>query len=266
MKLIASFCIMILGLGAVGVVAVNQKLALDDEDMLHTFDAMLSRGSPTLQELIIAYTDLKEARNDLRMMAESYNIDLPDLSQEQKKEILKTIVQERRQGSSRQEIRDVIADMLIDFGVDLLDLTSEEKNEIRMHIQTMLQDTYGFVFIELTPEQKAYIKQQIIVLKRQGASDEGIRMEIRTLYESYGGVLPDLTETQREEIREWVHSMLENEYDVDLPDLTTEQRDSLKNQKENIHGLQKDLRDLFKDANKITRWRFLRYVQRDLSS
>ncbi len=266
MKLIAFFCIMLLGLGAVGVVAVNQRIALDDEDMMHTFDAMISGGSPTLQELIMVYTDLKEARNDLRMMAESYGIDLPELSQEEKKDLLKTIVQERRQGSIRQEIRDVIADMLIDFGVDLPDLTDEEKNEIRMRIQTMLQDTYGFVFIELTPEQKAYIKQQIIMLKRQGASDEEIRMEIHTLYESYGGVLPDLTDVQREEIREWVHSMLENEYDVDLPDLTTEQRDSLKNQREEIQGLQKDLRDLFKDANKITRWRFLRYVQRDPSS
>jgi hypothetical protein len=101
-------------------------------------------------------------------------------------------------------------------------------------------------------------------MRRQGASDEAIRDEIRTLYESYGGVLPELSDSQKEEIRQWIHTLLETDYDVDLLDLTDEQMENLTNKREEIKGLKENLRDLVKDANRITRWRFFKYVQRDI--
>jgi hypothetical protein len=200
----------------------------------------LEDGSTTFKELVTAYTELRNAQDEFRSMAESYGIVLPELTREQKQDIIKMIWEQRKEGNDRQEIRDIIVDMLIEYGFDLPDLTDEQRRQIRDRIQTMLQDEYGFVFIELTPEQKAYIKQTFIQMRRQGASDESIRDEIRTLYESYGGVLPDLL------------------------DLIDEQMENLTNKREEIKGLKENLRDLIKDANRITRWRFFKYVQRDI--
>ena len=130
---------------------------------------------PSYKDLVDKWNEIQNAKQDLRDTLTGYGIELPDLTIEQKQEILNTIRELRRDGSSREEIRDAVVDLLIDFGVDLPDLTSEERAEIRMKIATMLEENYGFVFIELTPEQKAYIKQTIIQMKSQGTSQEEIK-------------------------------------------------------------------------------------------
>jgi hypothetical protein len=57
--------------------------------------------------------------------------------------------------------------------------------------------------------------------------------------------------------------MVEEDYDVDLPDLTFDQRQEIKNQKDEIHSLQKELRHQFRQTNWLNRFRFLRYVRND---
>lgn len=226
----------------------------------------LKNHGPTLDELIETYEELKEAKQDLRQTMESYGIQFPDLDDEQKKELVRTIRELRRDGFSRQEIRDEIIELLIDFGVDLPDLSEEERNEIRTKIKSHLETNYGFVFIELTPEQKAYMKQTLIQLKRQGKTKAEIREELVSLYEGYGGTIPDLTEVEKEAIYNWAVAMIEEDYDVDLPDVTYEQRQIIREKKEEVGSIQKDLREQLRQTNWLTRFRFFRYVRKDLRS
>jgi ribosomal protein L29 len=264
-KIIATLCILLIGAGTLGVVVVQAASPWAKEHKLSLFQ-MSANGDTSLEELIEAYTELKNAKNELRDMAESYGLDVPELNYEQKKNIIQTVRRERQQGGSWKDIRGIIVDMLIDYGFDLPGLSDEERQEIRQQLKTELEDNYGFVFIDLSPEQKAYIKQTIIQMKRQGADKEAIYEEVRMIYISYGGVIPQLNETQKEEIRQWIHTLIETEYDVDLVDLTPEQRENLRNKKEEIQQLAKNLKDLFRDANKVIRWRFIRYVHNDLKS
>jgi hypothetical protein len=216
--------------------------------------------------LIEKWEEIQNEKQELRDMLESYGIDLPDLTKEQKRDITSTIRESKRNGLSREEIRDNVVELLIDFGVDLPGLTIEQRAEIRLKIKEMLEENYGFIFIELTPEQKAYIKQSIIQMKKQGVSKEDIKTTVIDLYESYGGVIPELNDGEKEDIHDWIMNMLETNYGLDLPNLTVEQRNSITNKKDEIQQLRNDLKILFRDANRITRWRFLRYVHKDLTS
>jgi len=215
---------------------------------------------PSYDDLVNKWNEIQNAKQDLRDTLTGYGIELPDLTSEQKQEILNTIHELRRDGASREEIREAVIDLLIDFGVDLPDLTAEERVEIRMKTKSMLEENYGFVFIELTPEQKAYIKQTIVQMKRQGATQEEIKDAVKNLYVGYGGVIPALTDNQKEEIHDWIVNMLETDYGLHPPDLTMEQRQEIKEKRSEIHELQTELRDMFKDAGFYIKMRFLRYV------
>lgn len=229
------------------------------------FQSLLNLGAgPTIKNLIETYNEIQEAKQELRALAESYGIELPELTKDQKQEIMSTFRELRRNGHPRDEVRSEIIDLLIDYGWDLPDLTKEQREEIKEKTKTMLSETYGFVFIDLTPEQKAYLKQTIIQMNQQGLTREEIRNEIITLYEKYGGVIPDITEEEKESIHDWIHDMIETDYNIDLPDLTSEQRQEFIEKKEEIHQLQRELREQFKQANRLTRYRFLRYVRKDL--
>ena len=250
-KLVGILCIIGL-LGTVGVTTVSAMGMFN------------SNGRTSFLDLKNKWEDIQAEKQELRDLAEGYGVDLPDLTGEQKREVFRTVRELRRDGANREEIRDAVVDLLINFGVDLPDLTSEQRVEIRTDIKTMLEDNYGFVFIKLTPEQKAYIKQTFIQMKRQGASQEELKEAVKNLYIGYGGVIPVLTENQKEEIHDWIVDMLETEYGLDLPNLTLEQRDTLKEKRSEIKELQKDLRELFKDAGFFTKRRFLRYIQTTL--
>ncbi len=221
------------------------------------------KNGPSIDELIEIYEDIKQTKEELTQLMEAYGIELPELTNEEKKEIIKTIRELKRTGHTRQEIRDEIVDLLIDFGVDLPDLTTDQRSEIQLKIRSYLETDYGFVFIELTPEQKAYMKQILIQLKREGNTKEAIINKLVLLYESYGGFIPELTDDEKEDIHDWIVSMLENDYNIVLPDLTFKQREELKNKKEEIRSLQKELRNQLKQASWINRFRFYRYVKND---
>jgi len=216
---------------------------------------------PSYRELVNKWEEIQSEKQELRDILVSYGIELPDLTIDQKREILRTIIQLRRQGTEKDEILEVIFDLLIDFGMDLPDLTSEQFNEIRLKIKTMLEENYGFVFIELTVEQKQEIKNTIKEMKKNGATREEIKAALIDLYESYGGVIPELSEFEREEIHDWIVNMLESDYGFDLPDLTLEQRESIKNKKSEIRELQRELREMFRNARLFTKFRFFRYLR-----
>lgn len=265
-KIIAMISILILLMTTTAATMISAQ-GLNNKDKLGLFVSLFQRDNgPTLDELIETYEELKEAKQDLRQTMELYGIQFPDLTKEEKRELIQTIRELRRDGGSRQEIREEIIELLIDFGFNLPDLSEEERNEIRTKIKTHLETNYGFVFIELTPEQKAYMKQTLIQMKRDGRTKDEVREELVELYEGYGGTIPDLTETEKEAIYDWAVAMIEQDYDVDLPDLTYEQRQIIKDKKEDIQSIQKDLRQQLRQANQITRFRFFRYVKRDFSS
>ncbi|HMA83435.1 MAG TPA: hypothetical protein VKP59_04320 [Candidatus Thermoplasmatota archaeon] len=264
-KIIAMTSILILMLTTTsGTVVYAQEFSFQENHGL--FASLFRNTGPSLDELIKTYEELKEAKQDLRQTMESYGIQFPDLTNEEKRELIQTIRELRRDGSSRREIREEIIDLLIDFGFNLPDLSEEQRDEIRTKIKIHLETNYGFVLIELTPEQKAYMKQTLIQLKRDGRTKEEIRDELVELYEGYGGMIPDLTEAEKEVIYDWAVAMIEQDYDVDLPDVTYEQRQIIKEKKGDIGNIQKDLRQQLRLANRLNRFRFFRYVKRDFSS
>ncbi len=250
-KKIVTILVIILLVGTIGVATANATV-------LYGF-----RNRPRYNDLVNKWVEIQNAKQELRTTMEGYGINLPDLTIEEKKEIISLILELRKDGASRDEIREEIVDLLIDFGADLPDLTSEQRAEIRNKIKTMLEVNYGFLFVELTPEQKAYIKQTIIQMKRQGSSKEEIKIEVINLYINYGGVIPELTDTQKEEIHDWIIDMLKNDYGINLPDLTLEQRQEIKEQRSDIKELQKELQEMFKNTRFLTKIRFLRYLRQN---
>ena len=229
------------------------------------FASMFSDKGPSVDNLIETYEDIKESKEELKQIMNSYGIEIPDLTIDEKRQIRQLARELRRSGHSRQEIRGEIIDLLIGFGVDLPDLTDEERSEIRSKIRLHLETEYGFVFVELTHEQKAYMKQTFIQLKREGKTTDEIKIELISLYESYGGVIIELSDADKEDIHDWIVSMLETDYNLDLPDLSLEQREEIKDKKEEIRSLQKELREQIKRANWLNRFRFFRYVKNDLT-
>ena len=215
---------------------------------------------PSFKDLVDKWDEIQIEKQQLREMLESYGVDLPDLTIKQKREILKTIIQQIRQGTDRYEILEIVFDKLIGYGMDLPDLTSEQFAEIRQKIKTELEENYGFVFVELSEEQKMEIKDTVREMKKQGATKEEIKQAVIELYEGYGGIIPDLNDTQKEEIHDWVVNMLETEYGFDLPNLTPEQRTQIKQKTIVIRQLQGQLKDMFKEARFFTKIRFIRYV------
>ena len=262
-KIIAVLSILVLGMTTIGTSLVTAH-GLNNTENNNFFSTFFNdRTNPTLEELIDTYNELAEAKQELKDLKESYEIDVPDFNNEEKRMICNTIRELQRDGYSRNEIREEIIDLLLDFGIELPNFSAEQRNEIKTKIRNHLETEYGFVFIQLSAEQKAYLKQTFIQLKRDGESKEEIRKELINLYEGYGGIIPDLTETEKEEIYNWSISMIEQDYDVDLLDITYEQRQEIKNKKEEIHTLQKQLREQLRHANWLNRFRFFRFVKRD---
>jgi len=223
------------------------------------------KNATKYKDLVNKWEEIQDAKQELRNMLEGYGIIFPDLTLEQKREIFRIIFELRREGADRDVIIDEVVDLLIDFGFNLPDLTAEQRAEIKTNIKTMLEENYGFIFIKLTPKQKAYIKQTVIHLIRQGATRDEIKQAIIDLYESYGGVIPELNNVEKEEIHNWIVNMLETDYGLDLPNLTFEQRETIKEKRGEIRELQKELREMFKDARFFTKIRFIIYVKRNIN-
>jgi hypothetical protein len=217
----------------------------------------------TLEELIQTYNELKETKQELRDLKESYGMELPDLTDDEKRSLIQTIRQLRRTGHNRIQIRSEITDMLIGFGVNIPGLSIEQRTEVKEKIKIHLEENYNFIFIELTPEQKAYMRQTAIQLKRQGNTIDMIKEELIALYENYGGNIPVLGETDHEEIYNWVYSMIETDYNIDLPDISYEEKQEIEEKKDEIHTLQKELRQQIRQTNWLNRFRFFRYVKMD---
>ena len=222
-------------------------------------------SKPGFRDLVNQWNEIQSKKQDLHNLLVSYGVDLPDLTIEQKRELLRTIIELRRNGTDRDEIHEIVFDMLIGYGMDLPDLTSEQFAEIRQEIKTHLEENYGFIFVELSDAQKMEIKNTIRQMKKDGATREEIKQAVIDLYESYGGVIPDLSDVQKEEIHNWVANMLEIDYGFDLPNLSYEQRQQIKEKRTEIRELQGELRDIFKDARFFTKIRFIRYVKTHIS-
>jgi len=177
-------------------------------------------------------------------MVEDFGVDLPDLSRGEKRQIAITVQYFRMQGASREEIRDEIKNLLIEFGVDLPDLPEMEKEQIKAEIISLLEG-YGFVFVELTEEQKGEIKNTAREMFRDGASREEIRDEVKSVLERYGFDIPELTEEQKNEIRDGIRTIL-LDHDIELPDLTEEQQEQIRNKREEIREIRWELLDLLR--------------------
>jgi hypothetical protein len=218
------------------------------------------------EDLVNKWNEIREAKAELHDMLESYGVDLPDLTDQQKWIIWETIWQLIKEGATKEEIRSEIISLLEDFGVEFPNLSEEDKKEIRQWIKNILETDYGFVFPELLEEEKKEIKQFIIELKKQGATREEIWQQVKKLLETdYGFVFPELSENEKEEIRDKIKNLLENEYDLDLPDLTLEQREAVKNKRNEIRQLQKELHEMLKNADRLTKIRFYRYVKNTMN-
>ena len=105
-KLTAIFLIVLL-IGTIGVANVSSSGFIFIGDR------------PTFRELVNKWEEIQSEKQELRDILISYGVELPDLTIDQKREILRTIIQLRRQGSEREEILEVVFDLLIDFGIDL---------------------------------------------------------------------------------------------------------------------------------------------------
>ena len=188
--------------------------------------------------------ELKHAREELKQMVEDFGVDLPDLSRGEKRQIAITVQYFRMQGASREEIRDEIKNLLIEFGVDLPDIPEMEKEQIKAEIISLLEG-YGFVFVELTEEQKDEIKNTAREMFRDGASREEIRDEVKNVLERYGFDIPELTEEQKNETREGIRTIL-LDHDIELPDLTEGQQEQIRNKREEIREIRWELLDLLR--------------------
>ena len=188
--------------------------------------------------------ELKHAREELKQMVEGFGVDLPDLSRGEKRQIAITAQYFRMQGASREEIRDEIKNFLIEFGVDLPDLPETENEQIKAEIIFLLEG-YGFVFVELTEEQKDEIKNTAREMFRDGASREEIRDEVKNVLERYGFDIPELTEEQKNETREGIRTIL-LDHDIELPDLTEGQQEQIRNKREEIREIRWELLDLLR--------------------
>ena len=140
--------------------------------------------------------------------------------------------------------REELKQMVEDFGVDLPDLPEMEKEQIKAEIISLLEG-YGFVFVELTEEQKGEIKNTAREMFRDGASREEIRDEVKNVLERYGFDIPELTEEQKNETREGIRTIL-LDHDIELPDLTEGQQEQIRNKREEIREIRWELLDLLR--------------------
>lgn len=264
-KIIAVITILVLLVTTAGATLVSAQMNTNKEKQSFFNSLFTRRQGPTLEELIENYEQLNEAKEEFRTLLKDYGIELPDLTNEQKQNLIQTIRELRKSGHTREQMRTEIVNMLIGFGVNIPGLSTEQRKEIRENIKTHLETNYDFIFVELTREEKAYMKQTLIQMKRQGKDREEIKDQLFILYEEYGGNIADLDDTEKEAIYDWTVSMIETDYDIDLPDISFDQRQEIKEEKDEIHNLEKELRHQFRRANWITKFQFLRYVKNDNS-
>ena len=225
-----------------------------------------SSDKPSLKDLINKWNEIRDTKDELHDLLESYGVDLPDLTDEQKWIIWSTVWKMKMNGATKDKIRNQVKLLLESYGVELLNLSEQDKKDIKLWIKNLLEDEYGFVFVELTDEQKKEIKQEIIILKEQGLTREQIKIEIiELLQDEYEFVLPELSDVEKEEIRTKIKNMLETVYGLDLPDLTVEQRDTIKQKRKEIKILQLELGKMFKNADKKTKLQFYLYVKKTMN-
>lgn len=231
-------------------------------------DAFIFQSSDktSLKDLINKWNEIRDKKDELHYLLESYGVDLPDLTDEQKWIIWSTVWKMKINGATKDKIRNQVKLLLKSYGVELPNLSEQDKKDIKLWIKNLLENEYGFVFVELTDEQKKEIKQEIIILKEQGLNHEQIKIEIRELLQDeYGFVLPELSDVEKEEIRTKIKNMLETEYGLDLPDLTVEQRDTVKQKRKEIKILQLELGKMLKNTDKKTKLQFYLYVKKTMN-
>jgi hypothetical protein len=262
-KIFVLICVFVL-VAAVGTVVVSSQMLDNKNRTLLSYSFINPLQKPSYKDLVEKWEEIQQAKQELHEMLEEFGVDIPDLTKAQKMEIFNTVRDLRKKGVGFDVIRDVVIDMLIEFGFELPDLTKKQREEIRIWIINMLESDYGFEFVKLTDKQREEIKSEIIVMLKNGASKEEIREQVKTMLRSYGWTIPDLTEEEKETIKNRIKEMLETEYGIEFPDLTIEQKEAIKNKKEEIRGLQKELHEMLKEANKFTKWLFFRYIKKNL--
>jgi hypothetical protein len=254
-KIIVILTITIL-IGSASVAVVSAK----------NFSLFSKNDKPRLNDLIEKWNEIRTKKAELKSLLESYGVDVPDLTDQQKWTIWETVINLKRDGASKEEIREQVRTLLEEFGVEFPNLSDEDKKDIRLWIKTLLETEYGFVFPRLTETEKQEIKQIIIDLKEQGLTREEIKAEIKELLQTeYGFVFPELTEIEKQEIKNLIKQMLEEEYGLEFPDLTEEQKSIIKQKKEEIRTLQKELHQMLKNADRFTKLRFYRYVKNEMN-
>lgn len=225
-----------------------------------------SSDKTTLRDLINKWNEIRDKRDELHNLLESYGVDLPDLTDEQKWNIWSTVLKMKMNGATKDKIRNQVKLLLESYGLELPNLSEQDKKDIKQWIKNLLEHEYGFVFVELSEEQKKEIKQEVMSLKKQGLTREQIKIKIKELLQNeYGFVFPEISDVQKEEIRTKIRNMLESEYDFDLPNLTAEQRDVVKQKRKEIKTLQFELGKMLKNVDKKTKLQFYFYVKKTMN-
>jgi uncharacterized protein (UPF0335 family) len=223
-----------------------------------------NRNRVTFFALVNQWETLQTEKQQFHDLLNDYGFDVPELSVGQKRQIIRTIIVLRKQGAEREEIRDAVVDLLIGYGVNLPDLTSEQRGEIRNQTKNFLEQDYGFVFVELTEDQQQEIRQTVKQMKNEYASREQIKQAVIDLYVSYGGVIPELSDSEREEIYDWMVVLLEDDYGVEVPELSFEQRQIIRQESNDIASLRNELRQMFNNARFFVKLRFIGYLRRTI--
>ena len=131
-----------------------------------------------------------------------------ELTEEQREAIREKIDQMRSEGATRKEIHAAAGEMLEQYGIEVPEGWGKGRGRM------------GF-FGNLTEEQREAIHAKITELRGKGATREQIHAAVRDMLQRYGielpehwgerrgpmGFLPELTEEQREAIREKIDQM-----------------------------------------------------------
>ncbi len=140
------------------------------------------------------------------------------LTDDQKEQVRAKIQELRQQGATREEIHEAVKTMLSEFGIQIPDNPRQAQG--RRSIQP--RGNAPFVF-ELTEEQMTELRQLVQELREQGATRQEIREAANALLQSWNVEIPerpgrgfhragmgmclDLTQDQRQELRETVNEM-----------------------------------------------------------
>ncbi|MBC8228165.1 hypothetical protein H8E77_01290, partial [bacterium] len=138
----------------------------------------------------------------LKGMAEDMGTTLTD---EQRAGIQERVTEMKDAGASRQEIREVVAEMLTEYGIEVPDAWFNRLGK------------GNYLCADLTDEQRTAIEEKVTEMKEAGASRTEIREAVAEMLAEYGIEVPDtwfnlgtnLTDEQRTAIQEKVTEMKE---------------------------------------------------------